>query len=60
LEDKPDYPKDKPWYFRPQRDTTAEYNIISNKKFTEHHYDAPEKRPVIDEKVNTNERPSIA
>ena len=30
LENRPDYPKDKPWYFRPERDSLVDYNIISN------------------------------
>jgi hypothetical protein len=45
LENRPDYPKDKPWYFRPGKDTHVDYNILSNIPMTEHHYDAPEKRP---------------
>ena len=46
LENKPDYPKDKPWYFRPGKDTHADYNILSNIGLQDHHYDAPEKRPL--------------
>lgn len=30
LEARPDYPKEKPWYFRPGKDTIVNYNIISN------------------------------
>ena len=55
LESKPDYPKDKPWYFRPQRDTKTDYNILSNMSVKEHFYDAPDKRPVVEEKVSTDE-----
>ena len=52
LEDRPDYPKQKPWYFRPGKDTNAEYNILSNKPLQEHHFAAPEKRPPpVEEKV---------
>ena len=51
LEDKSEYPKEKPWYFRPQRDTLADYNIISNIGLRDHYFDAPEKRPVFEEKV---------
>ena len=45
LESRPDYPKEKPWYFRPGKDTLADYNIISNIDMKEHHFAAPEKRP---------------
>ena len=45
LEDRPDYPKEKPWYFRGRGETNAEYNILSNIPLQEHHYAAPEKRP---------------
>ena len=45
LENKPDYPKEKPWYFRPDKDSNVDYNILSNAPFSEHYYDAPEKRP---------------
>lgn len=45
LENKPDYPKEKPWYYRPGKDTNTDYNILSNKQFIEHHYDHPDKRP---------------
>lgn len=57
LESQPDYPKDKPWYFRPGKDTNIDYNILSNIPMTEHHYDHPEKRPPLqEEKVqNTND-----
>ena len=30
LEQRPDYPKEKEWYFRPGKDTAVDYNIISN------------------------------
>ena len=30
LEDRPDYPKEKPWYFRQRAGTNADYNILSN------------------------------
>jgi hypothetical protein len=30
LENRPDYPKEKPWYYRPERDSLVDYNIISN------------------------------
>jgi hypothetical protein len=46
LENRPDYPKEKPWYFRPERDSLAPYNIITNHSLQEHYFDAPEKRPV--------------
>ena len=53
LESNPDYPKDKPWYFRPGKDTNVDYNILSNFPMTEHHYNPPEKRPPQEEeKVN--------
>jgi len=45
LEDKADYPKDKPWYFRPDKDTNVNYNILSNKDMADHHYEKPENRP---------------
>ena len=45
LENRPDYPKAKPWYFRPERDSLVDYNIVSNYSLADHHYDAPEKRP---------------
>lgn len=38
LESRPDYPKEKPWYFRPGKDTIANYNIISNIDMKEHHF----------------------
>jgi hypothetical protein len=49
LEHKPDFPREKPWYFRPGRDTKSEYNILSNIPLTEHFYDAPDKRPAPEE-----------
>lgn len=30
LESRDNYPKEKPWYFRPGKDTLQDYNIISN------------------------------
>lgn len=51
LENKPDYPKEKPWYFRPDKDTNANYNILSNVALADHHYDAPSKRPPADEEI---------
>ena len=60
LEDKPDYPKEKPWYFRPGKDTNVDYNILSNVKMIEHHYNPPEKRPQPDEeKVSYFTKPSL-
>lgn len=63
LEHRADYPKEKPWYFRPNRDSLVDYNIISNYSLAEHFYDAPEKRPVckdfvvkIKPKMNKNFR----
>jgi len=45
LENRPDYPKEKPWYFRPDKDSLVDYNIITNYSLQEHHYAAPDKRP---------------
>jgi hypothetical protein len=45
LEERPDYPKEKPWYFRPERDSLVDYNIISNYSVKDHHFAAPENRP---------------
>ena len=45
LEGRPDYPKEKPWYFRPGKDTIVNYNIISNIDQKDHHFQPPEKRP---------------
>jgi len=45
LENRPDYPKEKPWYFRAGKDTQVNYNIISNIDQSEHHFQPPEKRP---------------
>lgn len=45
LENRPDYPKEKPWYFRPGKDTIVNYNIISNIDMKDHHFQPPEKRP---------------
>jgi len=53
LEDRADYPKERPWYFRPRAGTNAEYNILSNFPLTEHHFAAPDKRPPAkEEKVS--------
>jgi len=49
LQNRPDYPKEKPWYFRPERDSLVDYNIVSNYQLTDHHYAAPEKRPECQE-----------
>jgi hypothetical protein len=49
LESRPDYPKEKEWYFRPGKDTNADYNIISNIGMQEHHFAAPGKRPLPQE-----------
>ena len=38
LEQRADYPKEKPWYFRPGKDTLADFNIISNINLREHHF----------------------
>ena len=48
LEHRDNFPKDKPWYFRPGKDTLVDYNIISNYSMQEHHFAAPEKRPPPD------------
>lgn len=48
LEHRENYPKEKPWYFRPGKDTLVDYNIISNISMQEHHFQAPEKRPPPD------------
>lgn len=53
LESNPDYPKEKPWYFRPGKDSHAEHNILSNIPLTEHHYDHPDKRPPAEEEKVT-------
>ena len=45
LENRPDYPKEKPWYFRPERDSMVDYNIVSNLSLQQHYFDAPDKRP---------------
>jgi hypothetical protein len=49
LENRPDYPKEKPWYFRPERDSLVGYNIITNHSLKDHYFDAPEKRPEVTE-----------
>lgn len=38
LESRADYPKEKPWYFRPGKDTLVDFNIISNINMREHHF----------------------
>jgi hypothetical protein len=45
LENKPDYPVEKPWYFRPEKDSKTDYNILSNIGLQDHYYDHPDKRP---------------
>jgi len=52
LEGRSDYPVEKPWYFRPNKDTEADYNIISNYPMSEHHFQPPEKRPPPNENVS--------
>ena len=49
LEGRSDYPKEKPWYFRPERDSLVGYNIVTNYGLQEHHFAAPDKRPVCEE-----------
>lgn len=49
LEQRPDYPKEKAWYFRPGKDTNADYNIVSGISLQQHHFAAPEKRPPPEE-----------
>lgn len=51
LEDREDYPKEKPWYFRPGKDTNVDWNILSNEAMTDHHFQAPDKRPNPDPPV---------
>ena len=48
LENREDYPKDKPWYFRPGKDTNVDYNILSNENLRTHHFAAPQNRPAAD------------
>ena len=45
LETRSDYPKEKPWFFRPGKDTYVNYNIISNIDQKDHHFQPPQKRP---------------
>lgn len=45
LETRPDYPKEKQWYYRAGRDTSTDYNMISNLPLSDHHYAEPAKRP---------------
>ena len=51
LEHRENFPKDKPWYFRPDKDTLVDYNIISNISMQDHHFQPPHKRPTIDPPV---------
>lgn len=48
LEERSDYPKEKPWYFRPGKDTKVDWNILSNVPMQQHHFAAPDKRPPPD------------
>ena len=48
LEARPDYPKEKPWYFRPGKDTNVDYNILSNEDLRTHHFAQPKNRPPED------------
>ena len=53
FENHPDYPKEKTAErIKKTESTKANYNIISSKNLKEHHYDAPEKRPNIQDTVN--------
>ena len=45
LESRDNYPKEKPWYFKPEKDSLVDYNIITNYSLKEHHFAAPENRP---------------
>lgn len=47
MESDKNYPKEKPWYFRPGKDTHVDYNILSNIGMDQHHYAAPDKRPTV-------------
>ena len=47
LEGDKNYPKEKPWYYRPGKDTQADYNILSNIGMDKHHFAAPDKRPTV-------------
>ena len=47
LEADKNYPKEKPWYFRPGKDTHVDYNILSNVGMDQHHFAAPDKRPQV-------------
>ena len=59
LEQRPDYPKEKPWYFRPGKDTNADYNIISNISMKDHHFAAPENRPQPSEQQEKREGKNV-
>jgi hypothetical protein len=52
LEQRENYPKEKPWYFRPEKDTYGDYNIISNINLQEHHFQPPHNRPPLDAVVS--------
>lgn len=39
------YPKVKEWKPKYQKNTLADYNILSNMLMTEHHFESPDKRP---------------
>ena len=54
LEQRENYPKEKPWYFRPGKDSSVDYNLISNYPMTEHHFQPPEKRPGPEPSVSHN------
>ena len=56
LESRPDYPKEKPWYYRPGKDTIVNYNIISNIDQKDHHFQPPDKRPAPTEQDVSNLR----
>ena len=55
LEERSDYPLQKPWYFKPDSDSCAAYNIVSNMDLKQHYFDHPDKRPepVIENVSNT-------
>jgi hypothetical protein len=49
LEDRPDYPKEKPWYFKGRSERDVDYNIVTNYSLEDHYFDAPENRPKCEE-----------
>jgi hypothetical protein len=59
LEARDNYPKDKPWYFRPGKDTNCDYNIISNIDMQQHHFQPPEKRPAPNAPVSSLDLDSL-